>query len=175
MEEGRGDMDAPGEAPAPNDSSQDSSKFEVQGSGFEQGAEAWELNEKLPPQTEEPKKNAPDVVKAAGAAGQGLTDGKIDEEKENSEKEISAIREWLELIGRAGFWALILYLFFFQVSVVEGPSMQPTFTSDDRLVIDKLTYRFSDVHRFDVVVFQAVEARRYRGPNDTEESKDYIK
>ncbi len=73
------------------------------------------------------------------------------------EEEISALREWFELIGCAGFWALILYLFFFQVSVVDGPSMQPNFMTNDRLVIDKITYRFSAIRRFDVVVFQAVD------------------
>src|ERR1043165_1812341 len=91
------------------------------------------------------------------------------EELKEGEKEVSAIREWFELIGRAAFWALILYLFFFQVSVVEGPSMEPSFHTNDRLVIDKITYRFSKVHRFDVIVFQALDSDR------STENKDYIK
>ena len=88
------------------------------------------------------------------------------------EHEESALREWFELIGRAGFWALILYLFVFQVSVVEGPSMQPNFQTSDRLVIDKLTYKFTSIRRLDVIVFQAVEVSRYQ---TNHESKDYIK
>ena len=93
-------------------------------------------------------------------------------EGKKDEPEESALREWFELVARAAFWALILYLFVFQVSVVEGPSMQPNFQTYDRLVIDKLTYRLSAVRRFDVVVFQATETdRRWPG----KESKDYIK
>ncbi len=101
----------------------------------------------------------------------------VDDEKNKpveveGEPELSAIQEWFELIGRAGFWALVLYLFVFQVSVVEGPSMQPNFQTADRLVIDKLTFKFTSIRRFDVIVFQAVENSRYQ-PNH--ESKDYIK
>jgi len=100
----------------------------------------------------------------------------VPEKKEtDGEPEISALREWFELIGRAAFWALILYLFIFQVSVVEGPSMQPNFQTADRLVIDKLTYRFSTIRRFDVVVFQAVEMEWYHDFHQSRESKDYIK
>jgi signal peptidase I len=88
------------------------------------------------------------------------------------EQEESALREWFELIGRAGFWALVLYLFVFQVSVVEGPSMQPNFQTADRLVIDKLTFKFTSIRRLDVIVFQAVEVSRYQTNHD---SKDYIK
>lgn len=96
-----------------------------------------------------------------------------DKEKQSEEDEdISALREWFELIVRAGFWALILYIFFFQVSVVDGPSMQPTFETNDRLVIDKVTYRFVAISRMDVVVFQAVDLDQ---PKSYRENKDYIK
>lgn len=111
------------------------------------------------------------------------TPAKSEDEDEDG---VSAVGEWLELITRAAFWALILYLFFFQVSVVDGPSMQPNFATNDRLVIDKLTYRFSNIRRFDVVVFQAVDTdhctveeykdwfgKKYKLPS--RESKDYIK
>ncbi len=105
------------------------------------------------------------------ASGKDKISG-VEVEQKKDEPEESALREWFELIARAGFWALVLYLFVFQVSVVEGPSMQPNFQTFDRLVIDKLTYRVSSVRRFDVVVFQATETdRRWPG----KESKDYIK
>lgn len=95
-------------------------------------------------------------------------DGKK-EEGDDQDEPVSAMREWFDLILRAGFWALILYLFFFQVSVVDGPSMQPNFQTNDRLVIDKVTLVFSSIHRFDVVVFSAVDSEK------SQESKDYIK
>lgn len=85
-------------------------------------------------------------------------------------EETSALKEWVELLVRAGFWALLIYLLVFQVSVVDGPSMQPNFEFYDRLVIDKLTYHFSPVKRFDVIVFEAIDYDR-----QPRQSRDYIK
>src|SRR6185312_10238088 len=73
------------------------------------------------------------------------------------EDDESLLKEWVGLLCRAGIWALLIYLFIFQVSVVDGPSMYPTFHHGDRLVIDKLTYRFANVGRFDVIVFEAID------------------
>jgi signal peptidase I len=50
--------------------------------------------------------------------------------------------------------AAALWLFVFQVSVVSGHSMDPNLEPGDRLVVDKLGYRWSSIHRFDVVVFE---------------------
>ena len=36
---------------------------------------------------------------------------------------------------------------------VIGPSMQPTLYSNDNLITEKLSYRFGDPKRFDVIVF----------------------
>lgn len=68
----------------------------------------------------------------------------------------SALKEWAELLVRAGVWALAIYLFVFQVSVVQGDSMQPNFHEGDRLLIDKVVYRFAAPRIGDVVVFEAV-------------------
>jgi signal peptidase I len=86
------------------------------------------------------------------------------------EDDESLLKEWVGLLVRAGCWALLIYLFIFQVSVVDGPSMQATFEPGDRLVIDKLSYRFSSVQRFDVIVFEAID--REKSPRM---SRDYIK
>jgi len=92
-------------------------------------------------------------------------------QEESEDQEQSALKEWVGLLVRAGIWALLIYLFIFQVSIVEGDSMRPAFSEGDKLVIDKLTYRFSPAGRFDVIVFEAVDANRappYR-------ARDYIK
>lgn len=39
-----------------------------------------------------------------------------------------------------------------RVSVI-GVSMEPTLTEDDHLLVDKLSYRFNEPERFDIVVF----------------------
>lgn len=41
-----------------------------------------------------------------------------------------------------------------QKTVVEGSSMLPTLTDGDNLIVDKLSYRFSEPKRFDVIVFR---------------------
>lgn len=38
-------------------------------------------------------------------------------------------------------------------TVVDGDSMLPTLTHGDNLIVDKLTYRFKDPQRFDIIVF----------------------
>ena len=40
-----------------------------------------------------------------------------------------------------------------QRTVVEGESMETTLSDGDNLIVDKLTYRFSDPERFDIIVF----------------------
>jgi len=102
----------------------------------------------------------------AGLAGKDAvsTNGRAEEDEQ------SALKDWIELLVRAGFWALLIYVFIFQISVVDGASMDPTFHHNDRLVIDKLTYRFTSVRRNDVIVFETIDVNnRPRAP------KDYIK
>ena len=43
--------------------------------------------------------------------------------------------------------------FVMQRTVVDGASMEPTLSSGDNLIVDKLTLKFSRPKRFDVVVF----------------------
>lgn len=44
-----------------------------------------------------------------------------------------------------------------QRTVVDGQSMEPTLQNEDNLVVDKISYRFSDPQRFDVIVFSPYE------------------
>ncbi|GMV80970.1 MAG: hypothetical protein AMXMBFR7_21540 [Planctomycetota bacterium] len=97
---------------------------------------------------------------------------------------LEALKEWVGLLVRAGFWALLIYLCVFQVSVVKGDSMQPGYHPGDRLLIDKLTYRWRDPHLGDVVIFETVMEtggrwvhrdfikRVVAGPGDTVELYD---
>ncbi|MHC4250288.1 MAG: signal peptidase I [Planctomycetota bacterium] len=61
--------------------------------------------------------------------------------------------------------AAALWLFVFQVSVVSGHSMDPSLEPGDRLVVDKLSYRWRRIRRFDVVVFEC----------PTQRGVDYVK
>jgi signal peptidase I len=50
--------------------------------------------------------------------------------------------------------AAVTQLFFLQPFVVSGDSMLPTYKPDDRLVIDRLAYKFARPKVGDIVVFQ---------------------
>ena len=50
---------------------------------------------------------------------------------------------------------LILYLFIMQPHQVNGQSMDPTFQHGEYVMTDKLSYRFNNPQRGDVVVFKA--------------------
>ncbi|SDB88441.1 signal peptidase I [Pelagirhabdus alkalitolerans] len=68
---------------------------------------------------------------------------------------------WLKAILIAFVLVWILRAFVFMPIAVEGPSMLPTLRSDDHVIIEKVSYRFSDPARFDVIVFNATEEKDY--------------
>lgn len=48
---------------------------------------------------------------------------------------------------------LLIVTFVGQRTVVDGQSMEPTLHNQDNLIVDKITYRFNDPKRFDIIVF----------------------
>ncbi len=83
--------------------------------------------------------------------------------REKSEKiEKSKLRETVEFIiycGLAILVGLLIVRFVGQRTEVIGESMSPTLENGDNLIVDKLTYRFSDPKRFDIIVFPFKENR----------------
>ncbi|MBR1853322.1 MAG: signal peptidase I [Lachnospiraceae bacterium] len=55
------------------------------------------------------------------------------------------------LVVLALTWLLITYVI--QRTEVDGSSMEPTLSSGDNLFVDKISYRFRDPERFDIIVF----------------------
>ena len=49
--------------------------------------------------------------------------------------------------------ALFIVTFIGQRTIVDGQSMENTLFHKDNLIVDKITYRFKDPQRFDVIVF----------------------
>ena len=49
--------------------------------------------------------------------------------------------------------SLLIVTFIGQRTVVSGSSMNDTLFDGDNLVVDKITYRFRDPERFEVIVF----------------------
>jgi signal peptidase I len=63
------------------------------------------------------------------------------------------VGEWVAVIVLALGAALLLRTFVVQTFYIPSASMTPTLQIDDRVIVDKLSYRFHDPHRKDLVVF----------------------
>jgi len=75
------------------------------------------------------------------------------------------VKDWVISILIAVVLAFFIRYFIVELYMVEGPSMQPTLISGERLVVNKFIYRFKAPEKGDVLVF--------RYPKDP--SRDFIK
>lgn len=76
--------------------------------------------------------------------------------EENSSKKKSIGREILGMVIYIAVLAaavILINTFVFQRTVVDGMSMYPTLEDGDNLIADKISYRFTDPKRFDIIVF----------------------
>lgn len=67
---------------------------------------------------------------------------------------MSAIREWVQIVVIALIVALPIRFFVAEPFIVNGASMDPTFSTGQFLIVDRLTYRFDEPSRGDVIVFE---------------------
>jgi signal peptidase I len=65
------------------------------------------------------------------------------------------IVEWGVLIVAALLIALVVRAFLFQAFYIPSESMLPTLQKNDRVLVNKLSYKLHPVHRGDIVVFKA--------------------
>jgi signal peptidase I len=63
------------------------------------------------------------------------------------------LRGWFRDLSLALALAVIIIVFFYQPVKVEGTSMAPLLTDQERIFINKFVYRFEPIERGDVVVF----------------------
>lgn len=97
-----------------------------------------------------------------------MNKGEWNRSMEDKEKSKGIFREILDWVIYIGIILLFTYLIITYVGVrtrVSGQSMQPTLHDGDNLLVDKLTYRFRDPKRYEIVVF----------PYKYEEDTYYIK
>ena len=73
--------------------------------------------------------------------------------------------DFIETIVTALVIFVIFYLFLFQPHQVKGKSMIPTFEDGEYLLTNKITYRFNNPQRGDIVIFKSPQNKKY----------DYIK
>ena len=82
-----------------------------------------------------------------------------DSDEEQPEKAGSFMKEAVSFLIWAACVLLISFLlvhFVIQRCDVGGSSMVPTLTDGDQLLMDKISYRFKDPERFDIIVFGKV-------------------
>ena len=78
---------------------------------------------------------------------------------------IAVIFDFLQTIVLAAAMFVIIYLFVGQPHIVKGASMEPAFLNSDYILTEKVSYKFNQPERGDIIVFEA--------PN--RQNADYIK
>jgi signal peptidase I len=70
------------------------------------------------------------------------------------ERFVRLLREVVETVLPAIIIAILINVFVGQATRVDGQSMEPNLHTDQRLVVEKVTYRFHGPERFDIVVLR---------------------
>jgi signal peptidase I len=63
--------------------------------------------------------------------------------------------EWVGILVGALLVAFLVKTFLFQAFYIPSASMTPTLKVSDRVLVNKLSYDFHDVHRGDIIVFKS--------------------
>ena len=85
-----------------------------------------------------------------------MTDEKISGETAEKKKETDGLRElggWIVYILFIVLVTWLIVTFVGQRTKVDGHSMEPTLSDGDHLIVDKISYRFHDPARYDIIVF----------------------
>lgn len=82
--------------------------------------------------------------------------GKNQSDREDESMNKKVIREVLDTVLYIGFilaltWFIIAFVG--QRTRVDGSSMEATLSNGDNLIVEKISYRFKDPQRFDIIVF----------------------
>ncbi len=70
------------------------------------------------------------------------------------------LKEWIKAIAIAVILVLIIRWLLFMPFIVDGPSMEPNFLSGERVIVNKVLYKFREPHRGEVIVFHVPEEGR---------------
>lgn len=74
--------------------------------------------------------------------------------------------EWVLVIAGAVIVALLIKTFLLQAFFIPSGSMEPTLHIDDRVLVNKLSYKLHDVNRGDIIVFERPEHEHADDIND---------
>lgn len=90
---------------------------------------------------------------------EAVSEEKETEQEEEKKKKASSKSIMKELLNNSLFLlfvlivTLLLVKYVAQRTTVSGSSMEPMIHDGDSLIVDKITYRFGDPERFDIIVF----------------------
>ncbi len=87
---------------------------------------------------------------------------------DSAQELLRTLVEWLLVAVCALAMALLIRMFLVQAYYIPSSSMEDTLREDDRVLVNKLSYRFGDIQRGDVIVFSKPD----RAPG---EINDFIK
>lgn len=83
-------------------------------------------------------------------------DNRQKEQEKPAEKDTDMLKETISFAIYIGIVFLLTFLVIHYVgqrTQVSGSSMESTLSDGDNLIVDKITYRFHDPERFDIIVF----------------------
>ncbi|NLL52931.1 MAG: signal peptidase I [Peptococcaceae bacterium] len=72
-------------------------------------------------------------------------------------KILKSLLEWVIIIAVAFLLSLVIRNFVIDTRIVPTGSMLPTIQLDDRLIVDRLFYKFDTINRGDIVVFKSTK------------------
>ncbi len=110
------------------------------------------------------------VPPAAGGGRRGRIRGRggTAEGPDRRKRRQRALIEWLIILAIVLVCTVVLRTFVVQSYSIPSLSMAPTLQIGDRIIVDKLSYRFGSVHRGDIVVFA-------RPPLEDQDYADLVK
>lgn len=85
-----------------------------------------------------------------------MTEPTISSDAPETHPVTKALRDWFLVVVLALGAALLVRVYVLQQFYISGPSMETTLFSNNRVLVNKLSYRLHDIHRGDVVVFDRV-------------------
>ncbi|MGA0116858.1 MAG: signal peptidase I [Ilumatobacteraceae bacterium] len=87
-----------------------------------------------------------------------MTDTTTDEVEpaDASPSAVRMLRDWIIVVVLALGAAMLVRVYVLQQFYISGPSMEMTLLENDRVLVNKMSYRLHDIHRGDIVVFDRV-------------------
>lgn len=83
------------------------------------------------------------------------------EEQGKSKSTAREVLDWILYIGIVLILSWLIVTFVGVRTVVDGQSMEPTLQDGNNLIVDKLSYRFRDPKRYEIIVYKYEENTYY--------------